>query len=94
MAVISPKGGVGKTTCAALAGNLLASHARLNVLALDANPDHGTLCMLAPDDSRSDFTLADVLARMDRIHSPADLFPSSRSPRPACTSSPLPSAPR
>ncbi len=75
VAVISPKGGVGKTTCTALAGNLLASHPRLNTLAIDTNPDHGTLGMLAPDDSRSDFSLADVLARMDRIHSPADLFP-------------------
>ncbi len=75
IAVMSPKGGVGKTTCTTLAGNLLASHPRLNALAIDTNPDHGTLGMLAPDDQRSDSSVADVLARLDRIHSPADLFP-------------------
>lgn len=75
VAVLSPKGGVGKTSCTALAGNVLASHARLNALAIDANPDHGSLGKLAPDDRRSDASLADVLARMDRIHSPADIFP-------------------
>ena len=75
VAVLSPKGGVGKTSCTALAGNLLASHPRLNTLAIDANPDHGSLGKLAADSTRSGASLADVLARMDRIHSPADLFP-------------------
>src|SRR5687767_15151813 len=41
--MISPKGGVGKTTSTFLAGNLLASHLKLRAIAVDANPDFGTL---------------------------------------------------
>jgi len=43
VAVISPKGGVGKTTISFVLGNLLASELRMRVVALDANPDFGTL---------------------------------------------------
>jgi MinD-like ATPase involved in chromosome partitioning or flagellar assembly len=39
VAVISPKGGVGKTTISFLLGNLLAAELRMRVVALDANPD-------------------------------------------------------
>ena len=52
VAVISPKGGVGKTTISFVLGNLLAEQLRLRVVALDANPDFGTLASLAPDDHR------------------------------------------
>ena len=62
VAVISPKGGVGKTTISFVLGNLLASELRLRVVALDANPDFGTLASLAPDDYRSKRSLADLLA--------------------------------
>jgi MinD-like ATPase involved in chromosome partitioning or flagellar assembly len=48
---VSPAGGVGKTTSAFLVGNLLASHSRLRVIAIDANPDFGTLGDLAPEHS-------------------------------------------
>ena len=48
-AVVSPKGGVGKTTCTFVIGNLLADRLRLRVVAVDANPDFGTLAALAPD---------------------------------------------
>jgi Mrp family chromosome partitioning ATPase len=37
-AVVSPKGGVGKTTCSYLIGDLLASRPKLRVLAIDTNP--------------------------------------------------------
>ena len=75
IAVLSPKGGVGKTTCAFLLGNLLASHVRLRTIVLDANPDHGTLGLLAPDRMRSRRTLADAIADLDRISSAAELHP-------------------
>jgi MinD-like ATPase involved in chromosome partitioning or flagellar assembly len=75
IAVVSPKGGVGKTTCTFLAGNLLASHPRLRVLAMDANRDFGTLASLAPDSNRVERSLADLLSRIDRISSATELVP-------------------
>jgi MinD-like ATPase involved in chromosome partitioning or flagellar assembly len=75
VAVISPKGGVGKTTISFVLGNLLASELRMRVVALDANPDFGTLASLAPDDSRSQRSLADLLADSTQIASPAELHP-------------------
>lgn len=75
IAVLSPKGGVGKTTCTFLAGNLLASHLRLRTLAIDANPDFGTLGALAPDNVRSERNLADVIGQMDSITSASELYP-------------------
>ena len=61
IAVVSPKGGVGKTTTTWLVGDALASVARASVCAIDANPDYGTLGLLVPDARRSDRTLADLL---------------------------------
>ena len=75
VAVISPKGGVGKTTISFVLGNLLAEKLRLRVVALDANPDFGTLSALAPDDYRSMRSLADLLADSAQIESPAELNP-------------------
>lgn len=75
IAVVSPKGGVGKTTCTFLLGNLLASHLRLRVLAIDANRDFGTLASLAPDEARVDLSLAELLAERDRVNSAAELRP-------------------
>jgi MinD-like ATPase involved in chromosome partitioning or flagellar assembly len=43
IAVVSPKGGPGKTTVTALLGSLLAELRRDPVVALDANPDMGDL---------------------------------------------------
>jgi len=43
IAVVSPKGGVGKTTTAALLGSLLAFSRRDRVIAVDTNPDWGSL---------------------------------------------------
>lgn len=75
LAVLSPKGGVGKTTCTFILGNLLSSHLQLRCLAIDANPDFGTLGALARDDDRSDRSLADVVAHMNHISSAAELRP-------------------
>jgi MinD-like ATPase involved in chromosome partitioning or flagellar assembly len=73
VALISPKGGVGKTTSTFLAGNLLATHLKLRAIAVDANPDFGTLARLVPDTSRSERSLADLLDDSDRIHTAAEL---------------------
>jgi MinD-like ATPase involved in chromosome partitioning or flagellar assembly len=75
IALISPKGGVGKTTCTFLAGNLLATHLKLRAIAVDANPDFGTLGRLAPDDRRSARSLADVLEDAERLNTAAELTP-------------------
>jgi MinD-like ATPase involved in chromosome partitioning or flagellar assembly len=75
IALISPKGGVGKTTCTFLAGNLLATHLKLRAIAVDANPDFGTLGRLAPDDRRSERSLADVLDDAERLNTAAELTP-------------------
>ncbi len=75
VAVVSPKGGVGKTTSSFIIGDLLASRPKLRVLVVDTNPDFGTLGKLAPDSHRSDHQLTDVINQMDRIRSAAELDP-------------------
>jgi MinD-like ATPase involved in chromosome partitioning or flagellar assembly len=75
VATISPKGGVGKTTTTFVVGNLLTSHLKLRVLAVDLNPDFGTLAALAPDGCRSEKSLADLLRNESRIGSAAELRP-------------------
>ena len=75
VALMSPKGGVGKTTATFVVGNLLASHLKLRVVAVDANPDFGTLARLAPDGRRSARSLADLLRDADRLHTAAQLMP-------------------
>ena len=75
IALISPKGGVGKTTCTFVVGNLLATHLKLRAVAVDANPDFGTLARLAPDDRRAERSLADLLDDADRLHTAAELGP-------------------
>jgi MinD-like ATPase involved in chromosome partitioning or flagellar assembly len=73
VAMISPKGGVGKTTGAFVVGSLLADRLRLRVVAVDANPDFGTLASLAPDRLRCERSLADLLSDIEAIHAMADL---------------------
>ncbi|UUO04199.1 MinD/ParA family protein [Mycolicibacterium novocastrense] len=48
IAVLSLKGGVGKTTITATLGATLASHRGDRVIAVDANPDRGTLSEKVP----------------------------------------------
>jgi MinD-like ATPase involved in chromosome partitioning or flagellar assembly len=74
IAVVSPKGGVGKTTCTFIVGNLLAEALNLRVVAVDANRDFGTLASLAPDDARVDSSLADLLPHLDHIDSVSDVL--------------------
>jgi MinD-like ATPase involved in chromosome partitioning or flagellar assembly len=75
IALISPKGGVGKTTSTFVAGNLLATHLKLRAIAVDANPDFGTLARLAPDAGRSGRSLADLLDDAERLNTAAELSP-------------------
>src|SRR4051812_5811038 len=75
VALMSPKGGVGKTTSTFLIGNLLASHLQLRVIAVDANPDFGTLARLSPDARRSQRSLADLLADADGLRTAAEVNP-------------------
>jgi MinD-like ATPase involved in chromosome partitioning or flagellar assembly len=73
VATLSPKGGCGKTTSTFLTGNVLASHLRLRALAVDLNPDFGTLADLAPDRARAQLSLVDLLRDKDSIASPGEL---------------------
>jgi MinD-like ATPase involved in chromosome partitioning or flagellar assembly len=75
IALISPKGGVGKTTSTFLAGNLLASHLKLRSIAVDANPDFGTLGRLPAERARAGRSLAELLEDADRLGTAAELRP-------------------
>lgn len=73
VAVASPKGGVGKTTCTYVIGNLLADRLKLRVAAVDANRDLGTLAALAPDRLRCERSLIDLLADIEQINTASEL---------------------
>jgi MinD-like ATPase involved in chromosome partitioning or flagellar assembly len=62
IAVVSPKGGVGKTTMTALLGSLLARVRHERIVAVDTNPDYGSLGRaLTPDHRVFVDDLIDVL---------------------------------
>lgn len=67
VAVISLKGGVGKTTTTAGLGATLASIRGDRVVALDANPDAGTLASRFP--RQTDATVRDILGQVDQLDS-------------------------
>lgn len=60
IAVVSLKGGVGKTTTTVALGATLASVRGDRVIAVDANPDFGTLAQRGPDQTRA--TVRNLLA--------------------------------
>jgi len=64
IAVLSIKGGVGKTTTTLGLGSALAMERRDRVIAVDANPDRGTLAERVRDDSTKS-TVRDLLADPD-----------------------------
>jgi MinD-like ATPase involved in chromosome partitioning or flagellar assembly len=70
--MISPKGGVGKSTSAFLVGNVLASHLKLRAIAVDASPG-GTLGRFVPDSARSMASPADLLDHADRLGTAAEV---------------------
>jgi MinD-like ATPase involved in chromosome partitioning or flagellar assembly len=63
IAVVSPKGGVGKTTITALLGTLLAQLRRDRIVAVDTNPDYGSLGRVLTPDHR--LFVDDLLNRVD-----------------------------
>jgi MinD-like ATPase involved in chromosome partitioning or flagellar assembly len=66
IAVVSPKGGVGKTTLTVLLGSLLARVRRDRIVAVDTNPDFGSLGRtLTPDHQVFVDDLGDVLDQPD-----------------------------
>jgi MinD-like ATPase involved in chromosome partitioning or flagellar assembly len=71
--MVSPKGGVGKTTSAFLTGNLLASHLKLRAIAVDANPGFGTLGQFTADSARAEAPLAELLEHADHLGTAAEL---------------------
>src|SRR5687768_15380835 len=70
--MISPKGGVGKSTSGFLIGNVLASHLKLRAIAVDANSG-GTLGRFAPDSAQAAASPADLLEHADRVGTAAEL---------------------
>jgi MinD-like ATPase involved in chromosome partitioning or flagellar assembly len=73
VAIASPKGGVGKTATAFVAGNILASHLKLRAIAVDGNPRFGTLGRLAAESARPEASLAELLDDADRLGTAAEL---------------------
>ena len=71
VAFVSRKGGVGKTTTCLLAGHTFASHRGDRVVALDANPDAGTLGYRLRRET--DETIATLLHDRAALHRYADV---------------------
>jgi MinD-like ATPase involved in chromosome partitioning or flagellar assembly len=68
MAVVSPKGGVGKTTVTALLGTLFSMLRRDPTVAVDTNPDFGSLGrVLTPDQTWYVDDLARLVAEDDEL---------------------------
>jgi MinD-like ATPase involved in chromosome partitioning or flagellar assembly len=72
VAVVSPKGGVGKTTSAFLVGNILASHLKLRAVAVHASPV-GALGRLPPKSARAACSPADLLDQAAGLATAAEL---------------------
>jgi MinD-like ATPase involved in chromosome partitioning or flagellar assembly len=71
IAVVALKGGVGKTTTTACLGAIFAEHRGDRVVAVDANPDPGTLGYRIRRDTTR--TAKDLLDNMDRLERYADV---------------------
>jgi MinD-like ATPase involved in chromosome partitioning or flagellar assembly len=73
IAVMSPSGGVGKTACTFVIGNLFAAQLKLRVIAVDGNPAFGTLARLVPADRQPERGLAELLNDADRLFTAAEV---------------------
>lgn len=71
VAVMSLKGGVGKTTTTTGLGSMLSSLRGDRVIAVDANPDRGTLSDKVRLETAA--TVRDLLNNRDRVHRYADV---------------------
>ncbi len=72
VAVVSLKGGVGKTTTTALVGLAMAEHRGDRVLALDSGPIGGTLADRLLGGTT--VTIRDLIEELDRVGSPDDVL--------------------
>ena len=86
LAVISLKGGVGKTTTTAALGAMFANLRGDRVIAVDANPDRGTLIERVPRESGA--TVRHLLEHRDRVTATPTSARSPRSRRPGSRCSP------
>jgi MinD-like ATPase involved in chromosome partitioning or flagellar assembly len=73
VAIMSPTGGVGKTSCTFLIGNLLAAQFKLRVVAVDGNPAFGTLASFVPRSRQPERGLAELLHDSDRLLTAAEV---------------------
>ncbi|MBN9796778.1 hypothetical protein DMP15_05715 [Pseudonocardia sp. UM4_GMWB1] len=71
IAMLSLKGGVGKTTVTATLGATFASHRGDRVVAVDANPDRGTLSQKIPLETTA--TVRHLLRDADRVRRYSDV---------------------
>jgi MinD-like ATPase involved in chromosome partitioning or flagellar assembly len=71
IAVISLKGGVGKTTTTTALGSTLASERQDKILAIDANPDAGTLGRRVRRETGA--TIRDLVQNLPNLHSYMDI---------------------
>jgi MinD-like ATPase involved in chromosome partitioning or flagellar assembly len=71
IAVASMKGGVGKTTVTAMLGLMLSEHRGDRIVALDANPDAGSLAERIT--GRTDSTVRDLLDSLGNVGSLSDI---------------------
>jgi len=71
VATLSLKGGVGKTTITTLLGSILASLREHRVIAVDADPDRGTLSQTIPVETTA--TVRNLLRDASRIRSHLDI---------------------
>ncbi|MGH2781728.1 MAG: MinD/ParA family ATP-binding protein [Thermoleophilaceae bacterium] len=71
VAVLSRKGGVGKTTTAIMLGHVLASHRTDRVVAVDSSPEAGSLAHRIRRRTRRD--ARQLLAHESELHSHADV---------------------
>ena len=71
VAIVSRKGGIGKTTTTLMLGHTFALHRRDRVIALDANPDAGSLAYRVRRET--DATVTQLLRAAERIQRYSDM---------------------
>jgi putative peptide zinc metalloprotease protein len=71
VAIVSRKGGIGKTTTTLMLGHTFATHRRDKVVALDANPDAGSLAYRVRRET--DATVTQLLRASERIRRYSDM---------------------
>jgi len=71
VAIVSRKGGIGKTTTTLMLGHTFATHRMDRVVALDANPDAGSLAYRVRRET--DATVTQLLRASERIRRYSDM---------------------